>query len=841
MYEGAFNQLNLYYRECFTFVKKENEEENICGCNRPRDPYHKDKDTKSNDTKWEMRLHTLQRLNPAHGTLPNGALFTRLALDTPEEKVEKLLLEVWKIPKPQLIISIVGGNKYFKLSDRLESNFINGFIHVALKSNAWLITNGYNVGIVQLVGQAINKVKLTNPKKQITAIAVCKWGSVQNVEKLTKDRNKEKEKEKQESKTSDDEQKENERERGERDLDMNHSHYLMFDDGTFRHYGLGGYRTQLCVHMAKFHLEDDFPMPVVTVVFEGGKGTIRSIYRDLKAHIPVVIIDGSGRIADFFKKWLLYTKEFDDDSEDSDIPYDIDEIDEVVSVTTCSSVTFNTVNEHHARSRHIRFQLDASENALQNKFDKYKEQLKTELRVILAHDDDSNKKKRMGQPTTKSNDDPFEKSLNTAVNQVMYCLQSAVRSGITVFDLNTDDDLSATILRSICKSHQKHFENKEKVQNDDIEIKLRKFKTSIDSPDRQRQSNVREYVNNNSRNAQRSNLLRLAMNWNCIDVAKELILKSSLNNIMNKEKAFTDALTENLPTFVYEFLKLGMDPSKIFFPKDKFFDGQNRYSEFIKSLYTTEAVNRNTTHLSWFIELKEKCITTTDDLNTILTTLIGDYMHKLYFDSDERENRYRLYWGLNEENNESNHSKGQSIQYEHNLIDRENREIIKDYIMRDLFLWSILMNYIDLAKVLLCYIKYRICAALIATKILKQYHSKAVHGELKANYIKNADYFERYAIDCITQCEKNDSDQTCQIVLQRIELYGNVTCLQVAADAKDKLFIATPCCVQAMRYVWYDKIYPKESRSQNYISTAIGVFSFGLAAPFVVTYGKRIR
>jgi hypothetical protein len=55
-------------------------------------------------------------------------------LDTPEAKVEKILLDVWKIPPPRLIMSIAGGAKYFVLSDRLETNFINGIINVALKS-----------------------------------------------------------------------------------------------------------------------------------------------------------------------------------------------------------------------------------------------------------------------------------------------------------------------------------------------------------------------------------------------------------------------------------------------------------------------------------------------------------------------------------------------------------------------------------------------------------------------------------------------------------------------------------------------------------------------------------
>ena len=153
-------------------------------------------------------------------------------------------------------------------------------------------------------------------------------------------------------------------------------------------------------------------------------------------------------------------------------------------------------------------------------------------------------------------------------------------------------------------------------------------------------------------------------------------------------------------------------------------------------------------------------------------------MYKLYFNKNEDENRYRLTWGL-KENLEQNQTIIHVVDSHDNLMDIENTQIVQDYIMRDLFIWSILMNRIDMAKVFLCHVKYRICAALIATKILKEYYNKSTHGELKDRYMKSADYFQEYAIECITQCEINDADQACQIVLQRIELYGNVTCLQV--------------------------------------------------------------
>jgi hypothetical protein len=155
-------------------------------------------------------------------------------------------------------------------------------------------------------------------------------------------------------------------------------------------------------------------------------------------------------------------------------------------------------------------------------------------------------------------------------------------------------------------------------------------------------------------------------------------------------------------------------------------------------------------------------------LNGTLRKIIGDHMHKLYFDSDDAEEEYMNLHAPSEPT-------AQADGKVHNqcLIKKD------DLIIRDLFIWAILHNYIDMAKVFLAYIKYRICAALIATDILKKYHSEASHGDLKNGYMTSAKYFEQYAIDCINQCEKNDPDLACEIVLQQIDLFGYVTCLQV--------------------------------------------------------------
>ncbi|CAF0878333.1 unnamed protein product [Adineta steineri] len=827
-----FNELNIRYRVCFKFARKSDEEQDICICNNSLTS-HKDKsDSKSKDAVWTMEQNTKEKIEPAHGILPNGALFLRLALDTSVAKVGKLLFDVWKIPQPRLIMSIIGGAKYFTLSDRLETNFINGIIEVALKSDAWLITNGYNVGIVQLVGQAINKVKLTKLDQHITAIGVCKWGSIKDVETITGSDKENNQKQTDKRNKESDDSTEKKRESGQRDLEMNHSHYLMLDDGRFRFYDIKDYRTQLCVHLAKLQHETDFPLPVVTIVVEGGRDTITNIYYDLRENIPVVIIDGSGRVADFFKRWLLYTKEFDEASKYPQYPYEIGEIDKITPVTTFSPTNNNPRSSRISTHTYSELQLDASRNTLKGLFEKYDERLRKDLDLLISHNDESSKRKKTG-PTSNNNNSKGAKSnhLDATLRQVMYCLQPAVRSGIAVFNLNSGDNLSETIFRTVCKSRQKYFERKESEQNDAIEILHRKSKPSQTPHVKQHHSDSRQNVNRRDQNAQRSQLLQLAMDWDCIDVAKELILQNSLDNILNKEEAFLNALTRDLPEFVYEFIKLGIDLGKIFFENDTFFRSKNRYKKFLQRLYNNEAVNSDTTQLSAFIESDDvvgKNIRTIDELNDVLATLIGDYMNKLYFNSNENEAEYRSSWGL-------------MVQIQTNPRnfdphDKTNKEIVFDYIMRDLFIWAILMNHTEMAQVLLSHMKYRICAALIATKILKQYFRTASYGDLKDSYEKNAKYFEEYAIACIKQCEKYNTDQACQIVLQRIELYGNVTCLQVAADAKDKLFIATPCCVQAMNNIWYNNIHPKQSNKRSEIAMSIGVLSLGLLAPFCVTY-----
>ena len=57
--------------------------------------------------------------------------------------------------------------------------------------------------------------------------------------------------------------------------------------------------------------------------------------------------------------------------------------------------------------------------------------------------------------------------------------------------------------------------------------------------------------------------------------------------LQDKYLAFIRALKKDLPLFAYEFLKLGIDPSKIFLP-NTLSKGETRYETFLTNLYDSD-------------------------------------------------------------------------------------------------------------------------------------------------------------------------------------------------------------------------------------------------------------
>lgn len=60
---------------------------------------------------------------------------------------------------------------------------------IHLFRDAWLLTNGYDSGIVHLVGQALKNARLIHLDRKIIAIGICHWNSIRNKEFLFSSQN----------------------------------------------------------------------------------------------------------------------------------------------------------------------------------------------------------------------------------------------------------------------------------------------------------------------------------------------------------------------------------------------------------------------------------------------------------------------------------------------------------------------------------------------------------------------------------------------------------------------------------------------------------------------------
>ncbi len=80
---------------------------------------------------------------------------------------------------PQLVISVTGDTKNFTMPQRMRTAFKRGLIKAATSTNAWIITNGTNTGVVRLVGEAISEEFNT-----LVVLGIASWGTIASRNKL---------------------------------------------------------------------------------------------------------------------------------------------------------------------------------------------------------------------------------------------------------------------------------------------------------------------------------------------------------------------------------------------------------------------------------------------------------------------------------------------------------------------------------------------------------------------------------------------------------------------------------------------------------------------------------
>ncbi|XP_032424081.1 transient receptor potential cation channel subfamily M member 2-like isoform X1 [Xiphophorus hellerii] len=293
---------NITKKQCCPF-KKDASNKEVCCCEYSEldsiGKASKPEDFKKHTCNEDKHVHEVS--TDAFGEINFGGFwkksskYVRVFTDTRPKVLYELLTKQWKLPPPNLVISVTGGANNFYLKSHLTKAFHRGLIKVAQTTGAWIITGGTHSGVMMHVGQAVRDCALNNTtKRKIVAIGVAPWGVIHNKDKLI-----------------------NEEgcfpahyvidKQGQGDLvclDDNHSHLLLVDDGTSDKKAYGAeipLRTELEQYISDRTLgtkATTIKTLVVCVVLDGGEGTLKTIYSSIEKGTPCVILQGSGRIAD---------------------------------------------------------------------------------------------------------------------------------------------------------------------------------------------------------------------------------------------------------------------------------------------------------------------------------------------------------------------------------------------------------------------------------------------------------------------------------------------------------------------------------------------------------------
>ncbi|CAF2077519.1 unnamed protein product [Rotaria magnacalcarata] len=278
-----------------------------CICGRLARLHSYDGDSKiqfRQSKKWVADLADVTPIT-VYGQLSNGARFIRCDIEAnPFETLAQLILDdVGNTPK--LIASCYGGAAYFTMTDNLEREFMNGIGHLAATEGIWVLTTGLNSGVSRLIGHGIHRNKLlSNNKWKPVVIGMNSWGTIAEdtrsslsskgpsnqpivVSPTTQDGHGNKAKA----------------------LDKYHTHFLLLDDGRVNDYfddnHVNNYLDDRPRNIFVQTIRRKTNCYSVTIIVDGGFNTLEVIQNDLEAKRPVIIVHGSGRLANLLGDLLL--------------------------------------------------------------------------------------------------------------------------------------------------------------------------------------------------------------------------------------------------------------------------------------------------------------------------------------------------------------------------------------------------------------------------------------------------------------------------------------------------------------------------------------------------------
>ncbi|KAK3610936.1 hypothetical protein CHS0354_032657 [Potamilus streckersoni] len=321
--------------------------------------------------------------------------------------------------------------------------------------------------------------------------------------------------------------------------------------------------------------------------------------------------------------------------------------------------------------------------------------------------------------------------------------------------------------------------------------------------------------------------LKLAFDKNLFDIAKNITMDTGQQAAI-RESCMMAAILLNKVEYVEQILDNGFD-LKTFLTKKRHLELYERESKttIFKDLLAKmrkqkkQKVSAERITLQSLVRRKKNEMT-----NTIHLKDVNDLIEYLLGDSNLQFKRYAT---IDQENTIRNP--------ESEPADKHTQETSDDHIpFMDLFIWSVLNNRQDMAKLFWRYGKDAIAAALFAHALLSAMSHQIDDKDFTEQCEKHIREFTNLAIGVLKECHKKDVNLAKNLLIQEQSQWEETSCVLIAVKAKNKQFLSEYACQDVFNNIWMGNIDQETGSICNNLKLLLCIFF-----PFVILCWDAFR
>ncbi|XP_046906696.1 transient receptor potential cation channel subfamily M member 4-like isoform X2 [Hypomesus transpacificus] len=292
-------------RVCTTFVEDTDSDARGCQCGGPRDSHASaalgDYFSTAIVSRWDSAQHSSEQPTDGFGEVEfagaskRHSYFLRLSCDTPPASVYHMMTAHWRLPPPNLVVSVVGGEGRSKVKTWVREVLRQGLVKASQSTGAWILTGGLREGVGRCVGEAVRDHATAASSmsiNKVVALGIAPWGMVHNRQQLVNPEGSFPAKYYVHNKSRD-----------SCCLDNNYQAFLLVDDGSVKRRGVEtAFRARLEDYISNQRTgicgSGSINIPVLCMLISGEAAMLKRLDLSLNNCMPWLVLAGSGGVSD---------------------------------------------------------------------------------------------------------------------------------------------------------------------------------------------------------------------------------------------------------------------------------------------------------------------------------------------------------------------------------------------------------------------------------------------------------------------------------------------------------------------------------------------------------------